>query len=1316
MERVTEKEQLRKEEEANNSSMSFSALREDIINVLDFVERLKNEEDQKPVDVDLIEKLKLKLTFICTYVQLSYSDLDQFQDIMTGKRQEVENLLRTIFDDVDNTIRCKYNMHHVLPSLTKNMDNCISSDHFSKSNATMVEEQLNFLLLNLHHLSKYRAEKIFQLVNEYGILQNVCRNVRDFHGLIVNGCIKHEIIENVLPRFQLMAESVGKFLWEDQIDQYSQLSELDEDDETDGDSQPSDLDEDDRTDGDSQLSELDEDDQTDGNSQLSELSEDDQIDGDFQLLKLANLLIKIIPIELEVLHICFTNLKASPSAEVEGFIKQLLETSPDINRQYLIHLQEHMVNVITPSTSGAQNIQVIMEFLLIILTDMPRDFIHHDKLFDLLARVGALTTEVSTLVRDLEEESRNKKSTDETSHATRDLLENIELLKDDLKHGYLKVPDSYQCCFPMNDGPLFMHLLLIHLNDLLDSNSYSISLIKKEIKLVKEDLEFIRSFFVNVEQRLYKDLWARALDTAYEAKDVTDSIIVRDNGLLHLIFSLPITMKKIKLIKEEVSNLREKISKNRSRNVVNSPKNPVEKKSLTTGKITVGFKEETNWLISKLTSGPKDLDVISITGMPGSGKTTLAYKVYNDEAVCSHFDLRAWCTVDQEYDEKKLLVKLFNQVTSSDLKFSEDIDVADMLRRELFGKRYLIVLDDVWNTTTWDDLTRPFPEVEKGSRIILTTRQKEVALHGKGNTDPLNLRLLSPEESWELIEKRAFGEQSCPDELLDVGKEIAENCKGLPLVSDLIAGVIAGREKEKSVWLEVRNNLNSFILNSEVDAMKVIELSYNHLPHHLKPCLIYLASFPKDREIQFDALQIYWRAEGLAEQTEVLQVYFDSLITSSLVTSFNEIGYRQTCQIHDLVHDFCLIKAREEKLFGKISSSGAFSSSDLMPRIVTINYDKEHFGSNNFILLDSKMKRHCGKHVYSLEITGDEMEDRLSDACHLRELRLLRVLILSPSIMMVKDSLFNEIGMLNYLRYLRIGTEVKSLPSSFSNLRNLESLFVENKGSTLVLLPSIWNLVKLRELSMDACSFFDFDTDEPILIAEGSELKNLRVLWTLMLSYSKDTVDIFKRFPNLQELSFVLNKSWDYSTERYCFPKLDCLTELVFLEVDFESSNTNDSGPSVPTNWSWDSHFPQNLKRLVLRDFPLTSYSLSTIARLNSLEDLFLERTIMQGEEWNMGEEDTFVNLKYLELDEVTLAKWEFGEESFPVLEKLKLSECRKLIEIPPNLGDICSLKIIQLVESPQLEDSALEIKQYVEDIMERKLEVLGPNNIPLFK
>ncbi|PHU13584.1 hypothetical protein BC332_14789 [Capsicum chinense] len=653
---------------------------------------------------------------------------------------------------------------------------------------------------------------------------------------------------------------------------------------------------------------------------------------------------------------------------------------------------------------------------------------------------------------------------------------------------------------------------------------------------LKPALEFIRSFFLNFEQGLYKDLWARIFDVAYEAKAVIDSIIARDNGLLHLIFSLPITIKKIKHIKEEVSNISEKIPKNSSLTVANSTKKPVERKSLTTDKMIVGFKEETNWLITKLTCGPKDLDVISITGMPGSGKTTLAYKVYSDESVCSHFDLRAWCTVDQEYDETKLLVKIFNQVTSSDLKFSEEIDVADKLRKQLYGKRYLIVLDDVWDTTTWDDLTRPLPEVEKGSRIILTTRQKEVAFHGKGNTDPLNLRLLSPEESWELIEKRAFGDQSCPDELLEVGKEIAENCKGLPLVADLIAGVIAAREKTKSAWLEVQNNLSSFILSSEVDVMKVIELSYDHLPHHLKPSFLFLASWPKDTIMEMDVVKILWRTEGFVEQTEMMnveeamEIYLDNLFSSSLVIAFNEIGNLPTFQIHDLVHDFCLIKARQEKLFGRISSSDPSSSTDLMPRIVTIVYDKENFGPNNFVLLDTKMKRHSGKHLYSLEIKGDEMEDGLSDACHLRDLRLLRVLVLYPSFMMVKDSLLNEICMLNHLRFLKIGTEVKSLPSSFSNLWNLEVLFVDNGRSTMVLLPRIWDLVKLRGLVMNASSFFDLDTDEPILIAEDSKLENLRELETLVLSYSKETEDIFKRFPNLQTLVFDLKESWDYLT------------------------------------------------------------------------------------------------------------------------------------------------------------------------------------------
>ncbi|KAH0661383.1 hypothetical protein KY284_026314 [Solanum tuberosum] len=1253
------------------------------------MERLTNEKDKTALH-DGLFVLKFELALICANVLLSYSDLEQFEDVMTSQREQVKAVFQSILVDVDN----KYNLPHVLGSLMDNIDDCISSCPRSTS---MTEEELDFLLLNLHHLSKY-AGMIFPYSAQLVMLQNVCGNMKDFHGMIVNGCIEKDIVKYVLPRFQFMAERVGLFLWE--FHRKSGLSRLDEDD------------------------------QTDEYSQLS---------------KLAHLFLQIVPIELEVMHICYTNLKSSTSVEVGQFIKQLLESFPDILREYLIHLQERMVTVINPSISGARNIHIMMEFLLIILTDMPTDLIHPDTFFDLLARVGALTREVSTLVWVLEDKSMNKESTNvttlvlgleeksmkkestnETNRTTLDLLKDIELLKGDLRHVYLKSPDSSQICFPMSDGPLFMHLLLLHLKDLLDSNAYSIALIKEEVGLVKEHLEFIRSRFANIEEELYKDLWAHVLNVAYEAKDIIDSLLFRDNGLLHLIFSLPITIKKIKLIKEDVSNLPEKIPKNQGLIAVNSPMKPIESKSLTTGKIIVGFEEETNWIIRMLLGGPADLDVISITGMPGSGKTTLAYKVYSDKSVSSHFDLCAWCTVDQEHDEKKLLGTIFNQVSDSDSKLSENINVADELRKQLYGKRYLIVLDDLWDIAIWDELTRPFPRFKKGSRIILTTREKEVALHGTLNTAPLNLRLLRSEESWELLKKRAFGIESCPDDLLDVGKEIAENCKGLPLVADLIAGVIAGLEKKKTAWEIVQNNLSSFILNSKMEVMKVIELSYDHLPHHLKPCLFYLASYPKDTAMEISSLKHFWRAEGLVEQTEkksveeVMKVYLDKLISSSLVISFNEIGENPTFQLHDLVHDFCLIKARKEKFFEWVSlrTLSSSSSSDLMPRMLTIDNNTEFFALDNFVLFDLNKKSHSGKHLYSLRIVGEKLDSLVYDTCHVRHLKHLTVLHLDPTFVVVNDFLLNEICMLNHLRYLLMRIEVKSLPLSFSNLWNLEILSVYNEGSTLVLLPRIWDLVKLRALAVTAGSFFDMDADGSILIAEDTKLENLRHLEKLVLSYSKDTEHIFERFPNLQDLTFDIKESCDYSTEQFWFPKLDCLTELEALRVRFKSSNINDSElSSVMTNRLWDFHIPSNLKKLCLYDFPLTSDSLSTIVRLPNLEELSLHRTIIQGGEWNIGEEDIFENLKCLTLSKVTLSKWEVGEESFPVLERLDLLECHELEEIPPSFGDIDSLKIIKLVKSPQLEDSAMKIKEYAEEIMARdNLQILGSKNIPLFK
>ncbi|PHT49005.1 hypothetical protein CQW23_13213 [Capsicum baccatum] len=1279
MEREKENEEKREDGEANSSSQVSSAmLLEDIVNLRDFIERLKIEEDQIVLDTDRIEKLKLELTFLSACLQLCYYISDGSNAKMSCISYKVHDLFQSLFHQRGDYMLVKLK-DHVVPRLLENIKSFIISHRLSESSATMTEEKLvellDAVLVNLHYLPKVRAELFLPSMTQYELLQNVFGNLRDFHGLKVNGCVEHKAIEYVLPQLQLMAERVGHFCFVLLSYQRDKTDETDEEDE-------------------------------DGLDHMVLKSSTFEVSQVHSML--VHLLLKIIPVSLEVMHICSTILEASKSAELGCFIKKLLEASPDILREYLIHLQQHMVNAIPRSTS-VSNIHVMIEFLLIILTDMPKDFIHYEKLFVLLARVGALIREVSILIRNLEENSTDEENMNKISCASRDLLENIELLKEDLKNVFLKVPaDSSQLCFPMSDGPLFMTLLLRNLNDLLNSNAYSVALIKEEIGWVKEDLEHIRSFFGNVEQELYKDLWNRVLDVAYEAEHAINSILARDRGLLQLIFLLPDAVEKIKLVKKEVQ---EKIYKNTSIIFANSPTKPVENKSSIASKIIVGFEEETEWIIRKLTSGPSEVDVISIVGMPGLGKTTLAYKVYNEKSVVGHFDIRAWCTVDQERNEKKFLQKIFNQVIGLKERFSEDDiddDVADKLRKELFGKRYLIVLDDMWDTGTWDELTRPFPtEFQKGSRVILTSRKKEVALHGKCHSAPLDLRMLRPEESWELLEKRIFGEEHCPNELKDVGEKIAQKCDGLPLVLDLIGGVISRMEKKEALWLEVLNNLSSFIFKDEEEVMKVIQLSYDHLSNHLKLCLLYVACYPKDEVIYFSSLTDLWSDEGLVEPTdlkrveEVTEVYVDELIASSLVI-VRARGEEKSCQIHDLVHDFCSIKARKEKLFDLTSSVvlSSSSSSDPMLHRRTVIYDEViHSADSSFF---SPEKRNpCAKHLLSLKIGAKHLpylyhwqqSGHYLYNWHLRHLRLLKRLDMLGITLRLHDTVLNEICMLVHLRCLRIETQIKSLPPSLSNLCNLETLKVRNNGSSnMVLSPTIWSLAKLGRVDIRNCIVFDSDIDKP------AKLENLTSLTFLMLSCSVDSRDILKRFPNLRNLKFRMDCS---AAEQMYFPRLDVLNKLERVYALFDCSG------HLTHVHQFDFHFPSSLKEVELQWFNLTSDALSGIGRsLPNLQKLKLRRTRIEGgKEWNM-EHVTFHNLKSLTLYMVSFSEWQvIADESFPVLEELCIDNCCELIEIPESFGDIASLKFI-LVWT-QLKESALKIKKYVEETTgEDKLEV----------
>ncbi|MCD7451466.1 hypothetical protein HAX54_012135 [Datura stramonium] len=209
--------------------------------------------------------------------------------------------------------------------------------------------------------------------------------------------------------------------------------------------------------------------------------------------------------------------------------------------------------------------------------------------------------------------------------------------------------------------------------------------------------------------------------------------------------------------------------------------------------------------------------------MPGLGKTTLARKVYNNPSIVYHFDIKAWCAVSQIYNRRALLVEILKQTTRKN-GFNEDDDIPDMWRKSLIGKRYLIVLYDIWDVEACEDLGFCFPKGEKGSRVMVTTRIKEVAKHLQHRSDPYSLRFLTPEESWELLRKKVFRGENCPLDLLEAGLQVAQHCKGLPLVIILIAGIIMKMERNPSMWMEVANDLSSCVIGEQSVKGDIVKL------------------------------------------------------------------------------------------------------------------------------------------------------------------------------------------------------------------------------------------------------------------------------------------------------------------------------------------------------------------------------------------------------------------------------------------------------------------------------------------------------------
>ena len=181
-------------------------------------------------------------------------------------------------------------------------------------------------------------------------------------------------------------------------------------------------------------------------------------------------------------------------------------------------------------------------------------------------------------------------------------------------------------------------------------------------------------------------------------------------------------------------------------------------------------------LLRKVGPNENSVGVISIVGMGGLGKTTLARLVYNDE-MAKNFDLKAWVCVSHVFDVENITKAILNSVESSDASGWLDFQqVQKKLTDELTGKKFLLILDDVWNedSDNWDRLRAPLSVGAKGSKVIVTTRNKNVALMMGAAENLHELNPLLEDACWSVFEKHAFEHRNMEDNpnLVSIGRKI----------------------------------------------------------------------------------------------------------------------------------------------------------------------------------------------------------------------------------------------------------------------------------------------------------------------------------------------------------------------------------------------------------------------------------------------------------------------------------------------------------------------------------------------------------------
>ncbi|XP_051119161.1 putative late blight resistance protein homolog R1B-14 [Andrographis paniculata] len=689
----------------------------------------------------------------------------------------------------------------------------------------------------------------------------------------------------------------------------------------------------------------------------------------------------------------------------------------------------------------------------------------------------------------------------------------------------------------------------------------------------------------------------------------------------------------------------------------------------------VGFDEELMKIKDRIFGGLSQLQVIPIVGMGGIGKTALAKAVFDDPNIVEDFDIRVWVTISQGYDREQVLRGI-----SQSMGLMNDVDIVgehyleERIYRHLVGRRYLVVLDDIWSIKVWEDLLRVVPNDLNGSRIVLTTRLSDIA--STVGFPTLHMPFLNEEQSWDLLKLKVFGQELGPPELEDIGKFISSKCGGLPLAIVVIAGVLSTISEAPKAWEMVAADVDSILSNDEC-LPKVLSLSYNALPYYLKPCLLYMASLPENYEIKVSKLIRLWIDEGFVRRFSgrtlelTAKEYLEDLVRRNLVLVTKNRATREFkgCRLRNILRNFCQERAVFEGFFHVMPMRDYH-----LPRVV-----ENARRISLYQIRPSESHLHdIGKLVRTV-LWFDEISD--FDTIKLDSLKLLRVMdVEGTTAWPIPDEIFHMFH-LKYLELCLQGLRPQvNLPPAISVLQNLQTLIISSLSvGSIALPPQIWCMTQLRHLIVSRMTL------PPAPATNGIPVRKLEHLQTLMtvenFICSDDTIEII---PNLRKLKISCTGNEDSLAEvMYWLDNLFQLRQLVELKLVL---------PCIVDSIFSGFALPLNLTKLSLGGCKLSWQEMTMVGCLPNLRVLRLREDSFVGEEW-IPVEDEFLRLKFLSMERLDLMHWRAESFHFPMLENLEIIKCFNLDEIPSEIGDIPTLLSIDIYESSRgIEESAWRI------------------------